>query len=100
MARTYECPKCGHDATAKDVNVAKDIMLCPVCGEVSCFSEVANRIMEAEREDDGMRGAGVSRVLPVAALLAALAAVTVAITQQNSVRIRNRISSGLIDEYW
>lgn len=55
MARTYECPKCGHDATAKDVNVAKDIMLCPVCGEVSCFSEVANRIMEAEREDDGMR---------------------------------------------
>lgn len=55
MIRTYACPKCGRDVTPRDINVAKDIMLCPSCGEVSSFSAVANRLKEAERVDDGWR---------------------------------------------
>lgn len=55
MIKTYACPKCGHDVAPSDINVTKDIMLCPSCGGVSSFSAVANRLMEAERVDDGRR---------------------------------------------
>lgn len=54
-ARTYTCPLCGGEVTTKDVNIQKDIMLCPKCGEVSSFSEVIGRIEKANREDDGRR---------------------------------------------
>lgn len=55
MARNYPCPKCGHDIRPKDINVEKDILLCPSCGELSRFSEVTSRIFEAEDENARMR---------------------------------------------
>jgi len=55
MTRTYSCPKCGRDVAPKDINVAKDIMLCPSCGEVSSFSTVVERGREREEDDAGRR---------------------------------------------
>ena len=55
MVKTYNCPKCGREVTTKDINVAKDIMLCPSCGEVSRFSEVIGVAREAAREDESRR---------------------------------------------
>lgn len=54
MAKTYSCPKCGHDVPLKDINVSKDILLCASCGEVSLFSDVVGTI-EADAEDDQAR---------------------------------------------
>jgi len=53
--KTYTCPKCGREVLPKDINVAKDIMLCPSCGEVSAFSEVVGRIEDADRDDEARR---------------------------------------------
>ncbi len=37
---TYRCPKCGAEVPMKNINVEKDLMLCPSCGVTSAFSEV------------------------------------------------------------
>ena len=50
--KTYSCPKCGHDVPLEKINVAKDIMLCPSCGEVSSFSEIVDEIDLRRREDE------------------------------------------------
>ena len=55
MTKTYACPKCGRDVPLDKINVAKDIMLCPSCGETSCFSDVVGEIDERRHEDD-LRG--------------------------------------------
>jgi len=55
MTRTCSCPKCGRDVTPKDITVAKDIMLCPSCGEVSSFSAIVERGREREEDDAGRR---------------------------------------------
>ena len=52
MTKTYACPKCGHDVPLDKINVAKDIMLCPSCGETSCFSDVVGEIDERRYADD------------------------------------------------
>ena len=52
MTKTYACPKCGHDVPLDKINVAKDIMLCPSCGETSCFSDVVGEIDERRHADD------------------------------------------------
>ena len=56
--KTYSCPKCGHDVPLDKINVAKDIMLCPSCGEASCFSDLvgafgAKVVDAAKRPSDG-----------------------------------------------
>ena len=53
--KVYSCPKCGRDVPLDKINVAKDIMLCPACGETSCFSDVVGEIDERRHEDD-LRG--------------------------------------------
>ena len=50
--KSYCCPKCGRDIPLDKINVAKDIMLCPSCGETSCFSDVVSEIDERRHEDD------------------------------------------------
>lgn len=50
--KTYSCPKCGHDVPLEKINVAKDIMLCPSCGETSSFSEIVDEIDLRRREDE------------------------------------------------
>jgi len=55
MTRTYSCPKCGRDVATKDINVAKDIMLCPFCGEVSSFSAIVEQDRERKEDDAGRR---------------------------------------------
>lgn len=55
MPKTYTCPKCGHEVPLKDINVAKDIMLCMACGETSSFSEVKRARDDAQREDEGRK---------------------------------------------
>ena len=50
--KTYACPKCGRDVPLDKINVAKDIMLCPSCGETSCFSDVVGEIDERRHADD------------------------------------------------
>lgn len=53
--KTYRCPRCGSEVTPNDINVAKDIMLCPSCGETSSFAEVVAKSREATNENEGLR---------------------------------------------
>ena len=46
--KNYSCPKCGRDVPLDKINVAKDIMLCPSCGETSCFSDVVKAVFKRE----------------------------------------------------
>ncbi len=50
--KTYSCPKCGRDVPLDKINVAKDIMLCPSCGEMSRFPNVIGEIDERRQKDD------------------------------------------------
>lgn len=38
--KNYSCPKCGRDVPLDKINVAKDIMLCPSCGETSSLDYI------------------------------------------------------------
>lgn len=51
MTKTYSCPKCGRSVEPKYINVAKDILLCPFCGEISVFSELVDNMNLAEHDD-------------------------------------------------
>ena len=50
--KNYSCPKCGRDVPLDKINVAKDIMLCPSCGETSSFADVVGEINDRSHEDD------------------------------------------------
>ena len=53
--KTYSCPKCGRQVPLKDINIAKDIMLCSSCGEISSVSAMVERDRAADEEDAGRR---------------------------------------------
>lgn len=48
--RTYHCPECGAEVPLRNINIEKDVMLCPACGESTSFSRVAGTARDEEEE--------------------------------------------------
>ena len=53
--KTYNCPNCGRQVLLKDINIAKGIMLCSSCGEISSVFAMVERDRAVDEEDAGRR---------------------------------------------